>query len=70
MLGGRALQQIGVPQIELHERDVMSGCGPNLTVGELYDAESEAKQMFAGLNKTIVTGLVVGAGIWYFFLRK
>ena len=32
--------------------------------------DQEAQQMFAGLNKTIMTALVVGGLAWYFFLRK
>ena len=70
MLGGRALRQIGIPQIALHERDIAVGREPNLNVGELSAAEDEAKEMFAGLNKTLIGGLAVGMGIWYFFLRK
>lgn len=70
MLGGKTLMQIGIPQIDMHERDVVVGKEPNLNVGELSAAEDEMKQMFAGLNKTLIGGLIVGAGIWYFFLRK
>ena len=33
-------------------------------------AETEAGQMIAGLNKTLVFGLAAGAAVWYFFLRK
>jgi hypothetical protein len=31
--------------------------------------ENSGTQMIAGLNKTLVWGLVIGVGVWWMFLR-
>jgi len=50
---------------QLRVRKNLSGLGQ-----EPLQQNDEAKEMIAGLNKTVMAALAVGGFIWYFWLRK